>query len=69
MSNPDEYAVGDLVRLKDSRDKTRQLGIITEIKERVQIKSVGAAAIVMVHWFLISDTDWEYTFFLEKLDK
>tara|TARA_R110000851_G_scaffold4509_3_gene18414 strand:+ start:1255 stop:1464 length:210 start_codon:yes stop_codon:yes gene_type:complete len=69
MSSPEEYVVGDLVRLKDSRDKTRQLGIITEIKERVHIKSVGAAAIVMVHWFLISDTDWEYTFFLEKLDR
>ena len=69
MSSPDEYSVGDLVKIKNSHDLARQLGIITEIKEKVHLKSVGTAAVVMVYWFAISDYDWEYTFFLEKLDK
>ena len=63
-----KFEVGDLVRSSDSYDRRHKLGIITEIKEKVHIKSSGTAAIVMVYWFEIQESDWEYTFFLEKLD-
>ena len=63
------FEVGDLVRRNDSFDKKRQLGVITEINQKVHIKSSGLSAIVMVYWFLIEETELEYTFFLEKLDK
>ena len=63
------FGVGDLVRLNNSFDKKHQLGVVTEIKEKVHLKSRGTAAIVMVYWFEIQESDWEYTFFLEKLDK
>tara|TARA_Y100000114_G_C11684642_1_gene290394 strand:- start:244 stop:441 length:198 start_codon:yes stop_codon:yes gene_type:complete len=63
------FEVGDLVRRNDSFDKKRQLGMITKINEKVHIRSSGLAAIVMVYWFLTEETEIEYTFFLEKLDK
>lgn len=69
MSDIKDYNVGDLVRLKNNFDKDRQMGIITKIKEQVHIKSAGPAAVVIVYWFKIQEHDWEYTFFLEKLDK
>mgnify|MGYP003118427725 CR=1 FL=1 len=64
-----KFEVGDLVRSANAFDKTHQLGVIAEIKEKVHLKSSGTAAIVMVYWFETQETDWEYTFFLEKLDK
>ena len=63
------FEVGDLVRRNDSFDKKRQLGMITKIHEKVHIRSSGLAAIVMVYWFLTEETEIQYTFFLEKLDK
>ena len=69
MSNSDEYNIGDLVKIKNNYDKKRQIGIITEIKQKVHIKSEGSSLVVVVYWFFISSFDWEYTFFLEKLDK
>ena len=63
------FEIGDLVKVKDSFDKDHQLGIITEIRSKVHIRSTGTAAMVMVYWFKTQDIDWEYTFFLEKLDK
>ena len=62
------FEVGDLVRLRDKHDLRRQLGIVTEIKEQVHIKSTGRAAVVVVYWVQLQQSDWEYTFFLEKLD-
>ena len=64
-----KFEVGDLVRSTNAFDKTHQLGVIAEIKEKVHLKSSGTAAIVTVYWFETQETDWEYTFFLEKLDK
>ena len=69
MSKSDEYEIGDLVKIKNNYDKKRQIGIITEIKQKVHIKSEGSSLVVVVYWFFISSFDWEYTFFLEKLDK
>tara|TARA_R110000822_G_scaffold49956_1_gene130969 strand:- start:417 stop:626 length:210 start_codon:yes stop_codon:yes gene_type:complete len=69
MSKTDEYNIGDLVKIKNNYDKARQIGIITEVKRKVHIKSYGSANVVVVYWFSISDFDWEYTFFLEKFDK
>ena len=62
------FEVGDLVKVNDRFDKHRQLGIITEIKEKVHLKSSGTSAVVIVYWFAIQELDWEYTFFLKKLD-
>ncbi len=62
------FEIGDLVRTQNRFDKDRQLGIITEIKEKVHLKTSGTAAVVMVYWFAIQEHDWEYTFFLKKLD-
>ena len=64
-----KFEVGDLVRSTNAFDKTHKLGVIAEIKEKVHLKSSGTAAIVTVYWFETQETDWEYTFFLEKLDK
>ena len=69
MSDTIDYRVGDLVRLRNGFDKDRQMGIITQVKEKVHLKSAGTAAVVIVYWFKIQEHDWEYTFFLEKLDK
>ena len=63
-----EFKVGDLVKSSDSFDKRHQLGIIVSIKEKVHLKSSGTAAVVIVYWFQIQEFDWEYTFFLQKLD-
>mgnify|MGYP001393872508 CR=1 FL=1 len=63
-----EFKVGDLVKSSDSFDKQRQLGMIVSVNEKVHLKSTGTAAIVTVYWFQIQESDWEYTFFLEKLD-
>jgi len=62
-----KFEVGDLVRVNDRHDRGRQLGIITSILQEVHLKSSGTAAVVMVYWPMIQDTDWEYTFFLEKI--
>jgi len=62
------YEIGDLVRLKDSYDKVRQLGFVVGISPRlVHIKSQGETQVVQVYWPQIDDYDWEYSFFLEKL--
>jgi|TARA_R110002012_G_scaffold187062_1_gene353937 hypothetical protein len=62
-----ELEVGDLVRINDKFDKKRQLGIVIAILQKVHLKSSGTAAVVMVYWPMLEDTDWEYTFFLEKI--
>ncbi len=67
MSSAGDYNVGDLVRLKNNFDKDRQMGIITKVKEKVHLKSSGTAAVVIVYWFAIRESDWGYTFFLEKI--
>ena len=36
------FEVGDLVRRNDSFDKKRQLGVITEINQKVHIKSAAS---------------------------
>ena len=67
MSSDSEFNIGDLVRLRNSYDKQRELGIILNIKEKVHLRSAGTAAVVVVYWFTIQESDWEYTFFLEKI--
>ena len=67
MSN---LLVGDLVRLVDTGDKERQLGIIiSNPHKKVHFVGKGEANIVQVYWPQIDDIDWEYTFFLEKLSE
>jgi len=63
-----KFEVGDLVKARNSFDKQHQLGVVTEIMNKVHIKSTGTAALVMVYWLKTQETELEYTFFLEKLD-
>lgn len=64
------FELGDLVRLNDSRDKDRNIGIIVGISPKpAHIVSHGTAIIVQVYWPKIQDTDWEYDFFLKKFEE
>ena len=66
----DRLEVGDLVRLQNSNDPDRQIGIIVGISPRTaHVASHGRTHILQVYWPMIQETDWEYDFFLEKLDK
>lgn len=63
------FEIGDLVRLKDSYDKARQLGFVVGISPRsVHVKSQGVTQVVQVYWPQLDDYDWEYSFFIEKID-
>ena len=63
------FEVGDLVKLYDDKDKDRDIGIVLALSPRmVHIVSHGRANIVQVYWPKIQETDWEYDFFLKKID-
>ena len=65
-----EFQVGDLVRLHDSADKDRQMGIVVDISPRpAHIVSHGKSNLVRVFWPAINETDWEYDFFLKKIEE
>jgi hypothetical protein len=62
--------VGDLVRIHDPNDTDRQIGIIVALSPRqVHLASHGTTDIVQVFWPKINDTDWEYDFFLIKIEE
>jgi len=64
-----KFKIGDLVKLHDSADKDRQIGIITDVSLRsAHVVSHGRSNVVQVYWPTIGETDWEYDFFLAKLD-
>ena len=61
--------VGDLVRIHEPDDSDRQIGIIIALSPRqVHVVSHGTADVVRVYWPKINETDWEYDFFLIKIE-
>ena len=65
----DRFELGDLVKLYDPRDKDRDIGIVVAISPRkAHVVSHGQTTVVQVYWPKIQETDWEYDFFLKKLE-
>jgi len=63
------FNLGDLVKLKDCLDHDRLLGIIIGFSPRkAHVKAHGLAYIVQVFWPRLNESDWEYDFFLEKIE-
>jgi len=66
---PPKYKIGDLVRLHDSNDSDRQIGVIIDENPRpAHLATHGTTRIYQVYWPTINESDWEYDFFLAKLD-
>ena len=64
------FEVGDLVKLVDPLDKDRDIGVVVEISpNKAHLVSHGLTLVVQVYWPKIQETDWEYDFFLKKLDE
>ena len=64
------FQVGDLVRLQDPKDPDRQIGIIVAVSPRMaHVVSHGRANVVQVYWPTINEIDWEYDFFLAKIEE
>jgi hypothetical protein len=62
--------VGDLVKLNDPTDVGRNIGIVVGVSKRpAHLVSYGKTNIILVYWPKIQDTDWEYDFFLLKLEE
>ena len=67
---PNKFEVGDLVRLYDPLDKDRNLGVVVGINPRkAHLVSHGPTVVIQVYWPKIQETDWEYDFFLKKLEE
>ena len=65
-----DFEVGDLVKLRETWDNKRTLGIIIEIEPiKIHIKSAGPANLVKVYWPSINLIEKEYTFFLVKIQE
>ena len=63
------FKVGDLVKLRNPTDKNHNLGVVTKISpENAHIVSHGKTVVVQVYWPKLGVTDWEYDFFLLKLE-
>ncbi len=63
------FKIGDLVRIHDLGDSDRQIGVIVDLSPRqAHIVSHGTANVVRVYWPKINETDWEYDFFLIKIE-
>mgnify|MGYP003140520623 CR=1 FL=1 len=62
------FEVGDLVKIKDHDDPFRRIGIIVGFSpKKAHVKSHGLTVVVQVYWPSLDYTDWEYDFFLEKI--
>ena len=70
MAMKHKLQIGDLVRFQDPKDPDRQVGIIIAISPRMaHVVSHGSANVVQVYWPIIKETDWEYDFFLLKIEE
>lgn len=66
---PRQFELGDLVKLYDPGDKDRDIGIVVGISPRkAHLVSHGKTTVIQVYWPKIQETDWEYDFFLKKLE-
>ena len=62
--------IGDLVRLQDINDPDRQIGIIIAVSPRItHVVSHGRTSVIQVYWPVIKESDWEYDFFLIKIEE
>lgn len=69
MANKKLFAIGDLVKLHDPGDKDRNIGIVIGISPRqAHVVSHGTTTVVQVYWPKLQESDWEYDFFLKKID-
>ena len=65
-----KFEVGDLVKLYDPSDKDKDIGIIVDISPKyAHVVSHGKTLVVRVYWPKIQETDWEYDFFLKKIEE
>ena len=63
------FEVGDLVRLLKEYDGDNKIGIIMDISPKyAQLVSHGKTQVVRIYWPSIDAVDWEYDFFLEKIE-
>ena len=66
---PIKFQIGDLVRLYDPLDRDRNIGVVINISPRMaHLVNHGKTAVIQVYWPKIEETDWEYDFFLKKLE-
>ena len=64
-----KFKVGDLVQLQDGGDPDRDIGIVIDLSPRMaHVVSHGRTNVIQVYWPKIKDSDWEYDFFLKKID-
>ena len=64
------FKIGDLVQLQDPADKDRDIVIITGVSPHTShVVSHGQANVVEVYWPKLNESDWEYDFFLKKLEE
>jgi len=65
-----KFKVGDLVQLQDAADEDRDIGIVTDLSPRMaHVVSHGRTHVVQVYWPKLNESDWEYDFFLKKLEE
>ena len=58
-----------MVKLHDPSDKDRNIGIVIAISPRdAHVVSHGTTTVVRVYWPKIQEEDWEYDFFLKKIE-
>ena len=66
----EKFKVGDLVQLQDGADPDRDIGIVTGLHPRsAHVVSHGRTNVIQVYWPKIKESDWEYDFFLKKLEE
>ncbi len=66
MSN---FVVGDLVRLLEEYDNDNKIGIVMDISPKyAHLVSHGKTQVIRIYWPSIDAVDWEYDFFLEKIE-
>ena len=64
-----KFKIGDLVKIYDPHDHDRQMGIVTAVSPRMaHIVSHGKVNVVQVYWPKLNESDWEYDFFLVKIE-
>jgi len=64
-----KFKIGDLVKLNDSADTGRNIGIVIALSlKKVHVVSHGITDVVQVYWPKLEESDWEYDFFLLKFE-
>tara|TARA_Y100001963_G_C6408355_1_gene277310 strand:- start:69 stop:296 length:228 start_codon:yes stop_codon:yes gene_type:complete len=65
----DRIDVGDLVRFKERYKENFKIGIVIDVSPQLaHLVSHGRTRVIRVYWPTLDTTDWEYDFFLEKIE-